>query len=169
MKLLTSIVLAAGAAIGTAAVINKVTDGYAKEAIVDKIFGIDDIEDDGIGEDLGPIKDFDLLTDEYGNKHVIMPADDAINLYRCIEESIGKIDPNKPVCEIYDNTDYEIYGDKALSFEKLYDCIESLLDTVSNDADEILNDQEEETDNLKDTCISNDDHNDIQKEMHESM
>ena len=49
MKLFTSIVLAAGAAIGTAAVINKVTDGYAKEAIVDKIFGIDDIEDDGIG------------------------------------------------------------------------------------------------------------------------
>ena len=80
MKLFTSIVLVAGAAIGTAAVINKVTDGYAKEAIVDKIFGIDDIEDDGIGEDLGPIKDFDLLTDEYGNKHVIMPADDAKKL-----------------------------------------------------------------------------------------
>lgn len=161
MKLLTSIVLAAGAAIGTAAVINKVTDGYAKEAIIDKIFGIDDIEDDGIGEDLGPINGFDLLTDEEGKKHVIMPAEDAVNLYQTIEDAITMIDPKK--------SDYDLFGDKALSFEKLYDCIESLLDTVSNDADEILNDQGEETDNLKDICISNEDHTDIQKEMHESM
>lgn len=161
MKFFTSLALAAGAAIGTAAVINKVTDGYAKEAVVDKIFGIDDIGDTDIGEDLGPIKDFDLLTDENGNKHVIMPAEDAVNLYQTIEDAITMIDPEK--------SDYDLFGDKALSFEKLYDCIESLLDAVSNDVDEICNDQEEGTDNLKDTSISKDDHNDIQKEMHESM
>ena len=56
-----------------------------------------------------------------------------------------------------------------MKFMEIKLCLESLLDTVSNDADEILNDQGEEIDNLKDTCISNDDHNDIQKEMHESM
>lgn len=153
MKLFTSIVLAAGAAIGTAVVINKVTDGYAKEAVIDKIFGINDIGDSDIGEDFGPIKDFDLLTDEDGNKHVIMPAEDAINLYECIEDSITKIDPEK--------SDYEIFGDKALSFEKLYDCIESLLNTVSDDTDSLLNEEDKEAENGID--------DEIRKEMHESM
>lgn len=153
MKLFTSIVLAAGAAIGTAVVINKVTDGYAKEAVIDKIFSIDDIGDSDIGEDFGPIKDFDLLTDEDGNKHVIMPAEDAINLYECIEDSITKIDPEK--------SDYEIFGDKALSFEKLYDCIESLLNTVSDDTDSLLNEEDKEAENGID--------DEIRKEMHESM
>ena len=164
MKFFTSLALAAGAAIGTAAVINKVTDGYAKEAVIDKIFGIDDIGDSDIGEDLGPIKDFDLLTDENGNKHVIMPAEDAINLYECIEDSITKIDPEK--------SDYEIFGDKALSFEKLYDCIESLLNTVSNDTDSLLNEEDEKAENdivMDRASEMHDISDEIQKEMHESM
>ena len=90
-----------------------------------------------------------------------MPAEDAVNLYQTIEDAITMIDPEK--------SDYDLFGDKALSFEKLYDFIESLLDAVSNDVDEICNDLEEGTDNLKDTSISKDDHNGIQKEMHESM
>ncbi len=161
MKFFKSLVLAASAAVGTAFVLNKATDGYVKEAVTDKLFGVDDIGNPEIEEDLGPINGFDLLTDEEGKKHVIMPAEDAVNLYQTIEDAITMIDPEK--------SDYDLFGDKALSFEKLYDCIESLLDAVSNDVDEICNDQEEGTDNLKDTSISKDDHNDIQKEMYESM
>ena len=157
MSFAKSLLLAAGSAIATGLVLDHVTDGYVKEAVIDKINGVDNINNDW--EEIS-IKDFDLLTDNDGNKTVIMPAEDAINLYNCIEDAITMIDPEK--------SDYEIFGDKALSFEKLYDCIEELLDTASDDVDGLFSEEDEKAEN--DIAIDQDSNMaDINKEMSESM
>lgn len=143
MKFFTALTLAAGTAIGTGIILDKVTDGYVKEALTDKIHGIDDLGESGLEyeDDLGPDNGFDLLTDDNGKKHVIMPLEDAINIYECIEDAIGKIDPK-------DQSDYKCFGEKSISFERLYDCIESELSNIEDTLDDL------ETD--PDTTISND-------------
>lgn len=134
MKFFTTLALAAGAAIGTGIVLDKVTDGYVKEALTDKIHGIDNLGESSLEyeDDLGPINGFDLLTDDNGGKHVIMPLEDAINIYECIEDAIGKIDPE-------DTSDYKCFGDKAISFERLYDCIENELNSIEDNLDDLEN------------------------------
>ena len=47
--------------------------------------------------------------------HILVPTREAFNLYDMIEESITMID---------DGTDEEIFGDAAISFERLYDILE---------------------------------------------
>lgn len=134
MKFFTTLALAAGAAIGTGIVLDKVTDGYVKEALTDKIHGIDDLGEPGLEyeDNLGPDNGFDLLTDDNGGKHVIMPLEDAINIYECIEDAVGKIDPE-------DTSDYKCFGDKAISFERLYDCIASELNDIEDNLDDLEN------------------------------
>lgn len=142
MKFVNALLLAAGASIGTAVFIDKHTDGAVHNMIEDlKLLIEDDIEEsvnapDNVVIDDGGIKvyesvkvnnnGFDILTDpDSGNKSVIMPLNDAINLYRCIEESVDD-----------DHSDYDRYGDKAISFERLYDLVESeleFLDSLNDD------------------------------------
>ena len=47
--------------------------------------------------------------------HILVPTREAFNLYDMIEESITMID---------DGTDEEIFGDAAISFERLYDILD---------------------------------------------
>lgn len=54
---------------------------------------------------------------ETGKSVLMIPGEDAINLYLCIEEAIGKID-------LESLSDYKCFGDKAISFERLYDVLE---------------------------------------------
>lgn len=136
MKFFTTLAIAAGAAIGTGIVLDKVTDGYVKEALTDKIHGIDDLGDSNLDyeDNMGPVEGFDLLTDDNGKKHVIMPLEDAINIYDCIEDAIGKIDPDT-------TNDFQCFGHKAISFERLYDCIESELNIIEDNLDALENDE----------------------------
>lgn len=143
MKFFTTLALAAGAAIGTGIVLDKVTDGYVKEALTDKIHGIDDLGESGLEyeDNLGPMNGFDLLTDDNGKKHVIMPLEDAINIYECIEDAVGKIDPE-------DTSDYKCFGDKAISFERLYDCIASELNDIEDNLDDLENEAMDSLDEI---------------------
>lgn len=142
MKFFTALTLAAGAAIGTGIILDKVTDGYVKEALTDKIHGIDDIGESDLEyeDNLGPVNGFDLLTDDNGGKHVIMPLEDAINIYQCIEDAVGVMDPDE-------ESDYNCFGDKCVSFERLYDCIEKdLMDLYeSRKSEESINNATEES------------------------
>lgn len=145
MKFMNALLLAAGASIGTAAIIDKRTGGSVRYMIDELKNSIEDDFDDEVyddGDDEVEAEDtslgftltavdvnnngFDILMNpETLEKSVIMPLNDAINLYQCIEDSISDTE-----------TDIELYGDKALSFEKLYDLLEDelgLLDSPNNE------------------------------------
>lgn len=66
--------------------------------------------------------------------HILVPTREAFNLYDMIEESITMID---------DGTDEEIFGDAAISFERLYDILE---ENGFINADESEEDETEESD-----------------------
>lgn len=65
--------------------------------------------------------------------HILVPTREAFNLYDMIEESITMID---------DGTDEEIFGDAAISFERLYDILE---ENGFINADESEEDETEES------------------------
>ena len=66
--------------------------------------------------------------------HILVPTREAFNLYDMIEEAITMID---------DGTDEEIFGDAAISFERLYDILE---ENGFINADESVEDETEESD-----------------------
>lgn len=66
--------------------------------------------------------------------HILVPTREAFNLYDMIEEAITMID---------DGTDEEIFGDAAISFERLYDILE---ENGFINADESVEDKTEESD-----------------------
>lgn len=66
--------------------------------------------------------------------HILVPTRSAFNLYDMIEEAITMID---------DGTDEEIFGDAAISFERLYDILE---ENGFINADESVEDETEEPD-----------------------
>ena len=66
--------------------------------------------------------------------HILVPTRAAFNLYDMIEEAITMID---------DGTDEEIFGDAAISFERLYDILE---ENGFINADESVEDETEESD-----------------------
>lgn len=66
--------------------------------------------------------------------HILVPTREAFNLYDMIEESITMID---------DGTDEEIFGDAAISFERLYDILE---ENGFINSDESEEDETEESD-----------------------
>lgn len=141
MKFMNALLLAAGASIGTAAIIDKQTGGSVRNMIDELKNSIEDdfdddvddeveAEDTSLGFTLTAVdvnnNGFDILMNpETLEKSVIMPLNDAINLYQCIEDAINDTE-----------RDIELYGDKALSFEKLYDLLEdelALLDSPNNE------------------------------------
>ena len=68
--------------------------------------------------------------------HILVPTREAFNLYDMIEESITMID---------DGTDEEIFGDAAISFERLYDILEEN-GFINADESEEDEDETEESD-----------------------
>lgn len=66
--------------------------------------------------------------------HILVPTRSAFNLYDMIEEAITMID---------DGTDEVIFGDAAISFERLYDILE---ENGFINADESVEDETEESD-----------------------
>lgn len=64
--------------------------------------------------------------------HILVPTREAFNLYDMIEEAITMID---------DGSDEEIFGDAAISFERLYDILE---ENGFINADESVKDETEE-------------------------
>ena len=65
--------------------------------------------------------------------HILVPTREAFNLYDMIEEAITMID---------DGTDEEIFGDAAISFERLYDILE---ENGFINADESVEDETDES------------------------
>lgn len=136
MKFFTGLAIAAGTALGTATVINYLTDGCSNEQIKERIFGTDIDDPDDFPEDFDDeikIKKVDIPedNDQYflnyhsfqriqnanGDKLIAMPIKNAIDIYQCIEQAVGELDPDT-------QSDEKVFGDKALSFECLYDILE---------------------------------------------
>lgn len=143
MKFMNALLLATGASIGTAAIIDKHTGGSVRYMIDELKNSIEDDFDDDAEEEVEDEDNskgfttvevnnngFDILTNPMTlEKSVIMPLNDAINLYRCIEDSIND-----------DERDIELSSDKILSFEKLYDLLGDELSFLDS-----LNDEKETT------------------------
>lgn len=145
MKFGTTLAMCAASALGTAFALNAVTDGAVKRSIINCI------EDDYLlDEDFDDFESEDSLIDAQHvhvendgivaltsvdcpegalHDHVMMPINDAINLYQIIEDSVGQIDPEN-------RDDHACFGDKAISFERLYDAIETDLNKIVQATDE---------------------------------
>lgn len=126
MKFGTTIALCAATAIGTAYALNKLTGGEVKDAAVDMMIDhglLDDDFDDENFDDFEDDKVYDTEKDIFvvhnsDNKPftVMMPVKDATNLYEMLEDAVGRLSESA--------SDLEAFGDKAISFERLYDTLE---------------------------------------------
>ena len=144
MKLGTTIALCAVSAIGTAIALDKATDGLIRDTIsdilIDRGLGMkddfDDFDDENFddfedGPSCSPDCDGDChmcevdglertMTVLYKGKNtpnvVIVPYSDAVNLYEMIEDAVSRLSESA--------SDIEAFGDKAISFERLYDALE---------------------------------------------
>ena len=130
MKLGTTIALCAASAIGTAFALDKFTNGTIKECITDTLIDRrlidDDFDDfDDNFEDFeneshkvyDTERDIFTVTGKDGNPFcVMMPIQDATNIYQMLEDAVGRLSESA--------SDIEAFGDKAISFERLYDTLE---------------------------------------------
>ena len=139
MKLGTTIALCAVSAIGTAIALDKATEGAVRDVISDILIDrgldmaddFDDFDDDKFDdENFGDFK----FSDENGVDHnperdivtiagkdekpfcVMMPIQDATNIYHMLEDAVDRLSESA--------SDLEAFGDKAISFERLYDTLE---------------------------------------------
>ena len=132
MKLGTTIALCAVSAIGTAIALDKVTEGAVRDVISDILIdrGLDMADDFDDFDD----EKFDDFEDEdhkvYNTERdifavtgkdekpfcVMMPIQDATNIYHMLEDAVGRLSESA--------SDLEAFGDKAISFERLYDALE---------------------------------------------
>lgn len=137
MKLGTTIALCAVSAIGTAIALDKVTEGAVRDVISDILIdrGLD-MADDFVDFDDEKFNDenFDNFDDESIDAYnperdiftiagkdekpfcVTMPIQDATNIYHMLEDAVGRLSESA--------SDLEAFGDKAISFERLYDALE---------------------------------------------
>ena len=137
MKLGTTIALCAASAIGTAFALDKFTDGAIKDFITDTLIDRGLINDDFDDFD-DNFEDFEnesrnvydtergifAVTGKDGNPFcVMMPIQDATNIYQMLEDAVGRLSESA--------SDIEAFGDKAISFERLYDALEEV-DIVGN-------------------------------------
>lgn len=126
MKLGATLAMCAASAFGTAMVLDSVTDGAIKRAIINKEF---DLLDDPIEyaeeieleeEHIVPLIRSDL-PEGSPHDHVIMPIDDAVNIYTMLDDAIDKIDPEE-------HSGTKCFGDRAVSITRLFEAIEQDLD-----------------------------------------
>lgn len=132
MKLGTTIALCAVSAIGTAIALDKVTEGAVRDVISDILIdrGLDmaddfddfddekfDNFDDGSIDAYNPERDiFTIAGKDEKPFCVTMPIQDATNIYHMLEDAVGRLSESA--------SDLEAFGDKAISFERLYDALE---------------------------------------------
>ncbi len=128
MKFGTTIALCAATAIGTAYALNKLTGGEVKDAAIDMMIDHGLLDDDFDDENFDDFdderpkiydssKDMIVYTDKDDMPFsVMMPIQDATNIYQMLEDAVGRLSE----CE----SDIEAFGDKAISFERLYDVLE---------------------------------------------
>lgn len=138
MKLGTTILLCAASAIGTAYALDKLTDGEVRDSfsdlLIDHGLGMKDFDDKNFDdfEDPHESQEFfsacewsdptkrvrplaDLFDPETPSK-IVMPLEDAENLYQMLEDAVGRLSG--------DHSDVEAFGDKAISFERLYNALD---------------------------------------------
>ena len=137
MKLGTAIALCAVSAIGTAIALDKVTEGAVRDVISDILIdrGLDMADDfDDFDDEKFNDENFDNFDDESIDAYnperdiftiagkdekpfcVTMPIQDATNIYHMLEDAVGRLSESA--------SDLEAFGDKAISFERLYDALE---------------------------------------------
>ena len=134
MKLGTTIALCAVSAIGTAIALDKVTEGAVRDVISDILIdrGLDmaDDFDDFNDENFDDFKFSDENSVDFNSERdiftiagkdekpfcVMMPIQDATNIYHMLEDAVGRLSESA--------SDLEAFGDKAISFERLYDALE---------------------------------------------
>ena len=137
MKLGTTIALCAISAIGTAIALDKVTEGAVRDVISDILIdrGLDMADDfDDFDDEKFNDENFDNFDDESIDAYnpdrdiftiagkdekpfcVMMPIQDATNIYHMLEDAVGRLSESA--------SDLEAFGDKAISFERLYDALE---------------------------------------------
>lgn len=137
MKLGTTIALCAVSAIGTAIALDKVTEGAVRDVISDILIdrGLDMADDfDDFDDEKFNDENFDNFDDESIDAYnperdiftiagkdekpfcVMMPIQDATNIYHMLEDAVGRLSESA--------SDLEAFGDKAISFERLYDALE---------------------------------------------
>ena len=132
MKLGTTIALCAVSAISTAIALDKVTEGAVQDVISDILIdrGLDMADDFDDFDD----ENFDNFDDESIDAYnperdiftiagkdekpfcVMMPIQDATNIYHMLEDAVGRLSESA--------SDLEAFGDKAISFERLHDALE---------------------------------------------
>ena len=124
MKLGTTIALCAVSAIGTAIALDKVTEGAVRDAISDILIDrgldmaddFDDFDDESI-DAYNPERDiFTIAGKDEKPFCVMMPIQDATNIYHMLEDAVGRLSESA--------SELEAFGDKAISFERLYDALE---------------------------------------------
>ena len=136
MKLGTTIALCAVSAIGTAIALDKVTEGAVRDVISDILIDrgldmADDFDDDNFDdENFDDFKFSDENSVDFNSERdiftiagkdekpfcVMMPIQDATNIYHMLEDAVGRLSESA--------SDLEAFGDKAISFERLYDALE---------------------------------------------
>ena len=137
MKLGTAIALCAVSAIGTAIALDKVTEGAVRDVISDILIdrGLDMADDfDDFDDEKFNDENFDNFDDESIDAYnperdiftiagkdekpfcVMMPIQDATNIYHMLEDAVGRLSESA--------SDLEAFGDKAISFERLHDALE---------------------------------------------
>ena len=136
MKLGTTIALCAVSAIGTAIARDKVTEGAVRDVISDILIDrgldmADDFDDDNFDdENFDDFKFSDENSVDFNSERdiftiagkdekpfcVMMPIQDATNIYHMLEDAVGRLSESA--------SDLEAFGDKAISFERLYDALE---------------------------------------------
>ena len=139
MKLGTTIALCAVSAIGTAIALDKVTEGAVRDVISDILIDrgldmaddFDDFDDENFNDenfddfkfsdensvDYNPERDiFTIAGKDEKPFCVMMPIQDATNIYHMLEDAVGRLSESA--------SDLEAFGDKAISFERLYDALE---------------------------------------------
>lgn len=125
MKLGTTIALCAASAIGTAFALDKFTDGAIKDCITDTLIDrglidddFDDFDDENFDKEVfNPERDiFTISGKEEKPFCAVMPIQDATNIYQMLEDAVGRLSESA--------SDLEAFGDKAISFERLYDALE---------------------------------------------
>lgn len=123
MKLRNSLILAALTGLGTAAAIDHYTNSKDSELLdpnKDKVeYDYETSYASKNGFKVWVLKDDHTDVNE---TTLEMPIQDALNLYQCIEDVISIYQGLKK----NDATDHEIFGDKAISFERLYDALKEI-------------------------------------------
>ena len=136
MKFGTTIALCAVSAIGTAIALDKVTEGAVRDVISDILIdrGLDMADDfDDFDDEKFNDENFDNFDDESIDAYnperdiftisgkdekpfcVMMPIQDATNIYHMLEDAVIRLSESM--------SDIEAFGDKAISFERLYDTL----------------------------------------------